>query len=133
LGELQVPICLGLAVVFWLAGFDIIYSLQDREFDHRIGLYSIPVRFGVSLALQLSSFFHLCTVLFLALVGMAAQAGFFYWLGFSAVSAVLLWEHRIVTPGDLSRINRAFFDYNAYVSIGYFLFTLADVLISSHT
>jgi 4-hydroxybenzoate polyprenyltransferase len=132
-GELQIPLYLGMAVVFWLAGFDIIYSLQDREFDGRIGLHSIPVRFGVESALRLSSLFHICTIAFLALVGVSAQMGIVYWTGFLAVAGVLLWEHRIVRPTDLSRINRAFFDFNAYVSIGYFLFTLADVLISTNT
>jgi 4-hydroxybenzoate polyprenyltransferase len=130
--ELQVPVYLGLAVVFWLAGFDIIYSLQDREFDRKVGLHSIPVRFGVSGALRLSSAFHCGTVLFLALVGSAANLGSLYWFGFAAVTAVLVWEHRIVKPGDLSRINKAFFDLNAYVSIGYFFFTLADILLLSN-
>jgi 4-hydroxybenzoate polyprenyltransferase len=131
--ELVVPLCLGLAVVFWLAGFDIIYSLQDREFDRAQGLHSIPVRFGVAGALRLSTFFHICTIVFLAFIGLSARLGFIYWLGFVAVSAILLWEHRIVRADDLSRINRAFFDFNAYVSIGYFLATLADVLIVSGT
>ena len=128
--ELVIPLYLGLAVVFWLAGFDIIYSLQDREFDRSHGLHSIPVRFGVTWALRLSSFFHICTIAFLILVGVAAQLGIIYWIGCLAVSLILMWEHRIVRPNDLSRINRAFFDFNAYVSIGYFLITLADVLIS---
>ncbi|MGH7928167.1 MAG: UbiA-like polyprenyltransferase [Candidatus Binatia bacterium] len=127
LDELATPLLLGLAVVFWLAGFDIIYSLQDREFDRKQGLYSIPVRFGVAGALRLSSFFHFCTVLALALVGGTAQVEIIYWLGLAAVSAILFWEHRIVTPNDLSRINKAFFDFNAYVSIGYFVATLADI------
>jgi 4-hydroxybenzoate polyprenyltransferase len=130
-GELTVPVYLGLAVVFWLAGFDIIYSLQDREFDRAHGLHSIPVRFGVAGALRLSSFFHLCTVAFLALVGLDAAMGLLYWIGFAAVALVLLWEHCIVTPADLSRINRAFFDLNAYVSLGYFLFTVADIAVRS--
>jgi 4-hydroxybenzoate polyprenyltransferase len=130
LRELVIPLCLGLAVVFWLAGFDIIYSLQDREFDSAQGLHSIPVRFGVTGALRLSSLFHVCTIVFLILVGVAAKLGIIYWIGCLAVSLILLWEHRIVRPNDLSRVNRAFFDFNAYVSIGYFLITLADVLIS---
>jgi 4-hydroxybenzoate polyprenyltransferase len=133
LAELFLPFYLGLAVVFWLAGFDIIYSLQDREFDRTQGLYSIPVRFGVAAALQLSTLFHLGTIAFLALVGFTAGVGVIYWLGFLAVALVLLWEHRIVTPSDLSRINRAFFDLNAYVSLGYFFATLADSLIFSKT
>jgi 4-hydroxybenzoate polyprenyltransferase len=130
LQELVIPLCLGLAVVFWLAGFDIIYSLQDRVFDRAHGLQSIPVRFGVTWALRLSSFFHICTIVFLILVGVAAQLGVIYWIGCLAVSLILMWEHRLVRPNDLSRINRAFFDFNAYVSIGYFLITLADVLVS---
>ncbi len=129
IAELQVPCYLGLAVVLWLAGFDVIYSLQDREFDRKIGLHSIPVRFGVAGALRLSGFFHIGTVLFLALVGIAAQAGIIYWLGFAAVAGVLFWEHRIVSAKDLTRINKAFFDLNAYVSIGYFLATLADAIL----
>jgi len=129
LAELFVPFYLSLAVVFWLTGFDIIYSLQDREFDRTHGLYSIPVRFGVAAALRLSTLFHLCTIAFLALVGLSAAMGLIYWLGFLAVALVLFWEHRIVTPDDLSRINRAFFDLNAYVSICYFLATLGDILL----
>jgi 4-hydroxybenzoate polyprenyltransferase len=125
--ELATPLFLGLAVLFWLAGFDVIYSLQDRQFDLAQGLYSIPVHFGITAALRLSSLFHFCTAIFLALVGLTAQLGIIYWLGFAAVSAILFWEHRIVTPTDLSRVNRAFFDFNAYVSIGYFLITAGDI------
>ena len=127
LEELTIPFFLGLAVIFWLAGFDIIYSLQDREFDRRQGLYSIPVRFGIAGALRLSSIFHFFTTVALALVGATAQSGVIYWIGLAGVAAILFWEHRIVTPNDLSRINKAFFDFNAYVSIGYFLATLGDV------
>jgi 4-hydroxybenzoate polyprenyltransferase len=127
LSELATPVFLGLAVLFWLAGFDIIYSLQDHEFDRQYGLHSIPVRFGIIRALQLSSFFHLCTLIFLALVGVTAGMGLIYWLGWLAVSVILFWEHRIVRPHDLSRINRAFFDFNAYVSIGYLLAIVGDL------
>jgi 4-hydroxybenzoate polyprenyltransferase len=131
IAELATPLLLGLAVLFWLAGFDVIYSLQDREFDSQQGLYSIPVRFGVGAALRLSSFFHVLTIVFLALVGVTAGSGVIYWVGFAAVAAVLFWEHRLVTPRDLSRINRAFFDYNAYVSVAYLLTTLVDTLLVS--
>jgi 4-hydroxybenzoate polyprenyltransferase len=87
------------------------------------------VRFGVAGALRLSSFFHSVTVACLALVGLTAEMSYVYWIGFVMVAAVLAWEHRIVSPNDLSRINRAFFDLNAYVSLGYFLATLVDVVI----
>jgi 4-hydroxybenzoate polyprenyltransferase len=129
-GELATPLFLGLAVLFWLAGFDVIYSLQDRAFDLAQGLHSIPVRFGVAAALRLSGLFHFCTAVFLALVGLAAHLGIIYWLGFVAVSAILCWEHRIVTPTDLSRVNRAFFDFNAYVSLGYFFITVGDLVLT---
>jgi 4-hydroxybenzoate polyprenyltransferase len=129
--ELYVPFYLGLAVVFWLAGFDIIYSLQDREFDRSQGLYSVPVRFGVARALQISTLCHLCTVVFLAMVGLSAHMNLLYWTGLGAVIAVLIWEHRIVSPTDLSRINRAFFDLNAYVSVAFFLSTVADIIFGS--
>jgi len=131
LAELRVPVYLGLAVVFWLAGFDIIYSLQDREFDRSLGLHSIPVKFGVAGALRLSSLSHGLTILFLGLIGLSARMGLVYWIGFILVASVLFWEHRIVKPSDLSRINRAFFDLNAYVSVGYFLATLFDIMIRS--
>ena len=82
--------------------------------------------FGVKGALKLSSAFHGLTVLFLLLVGLTGRLGAIYWLGTAAVALVLLWEHRLVKPDDLSRINKAFFDLNAYVSVGYFLTTVAD-------
>jgi 4-hydroxybenzoate polyprenyltransferase len=129
LRELATPFFLGLAVLFWLAGFDIIYSLQDHEFDRKQGLYSVPVRFGVAAALRFSTLCHIFTVVFLAAVGLSAQMGVIYWLGFVIVSIILFWEHRLVTPTDLSRINRAFFDFNAYVSVGYFLTTVGDVVL----
>ena len=128
LGDIAPPVFLGAAVLFWLAGFDTIYALQDFDFDRAARLHSIPVRFGVSGALYLSSAFHCLTVVFLLLVGLTARLGPIYWLGTVAVALVLLWEHRLVKPDDLSRVNKAFFDLNAYVSVGYLLTTVADRL-----
>ena len=130
LGEFAVPLYLGLAVIFWLAGFDIIYALQDREFDGAQGLFSVPVRFGVARSLQISTFCHLCTIGFLAMVGLSAHMGTIYWIGWMAVLGVLVWEHLMVSPNDLSRINRAFFDLNAYVSIAFFCATVADLIVA---
>ena len=129
-GGLATPLLLGAAVLFWLAGFDTLYALQDFEFDRSAGLHSIPVRFGVRGALALSSACHCLTVLFMLLVGLTARLGAIYWLGTAAVALVLLWEHRLVKPDDLSRVNKAFFDLNAYVSVGYLLTTVADRLWS---
>lgn len=128
LGSVRIPLFLGLAVLFWLAGFDVLYSLQDYDFDRVQGLHSMPARFGIVQSLRLSTLFHSLTVLFLFLVGISAGLGTIYWVGLVLVSATLLWEHRLVGPNDLSRINRAFFDFNAYVSIGYFLTTLGDLI-----
>lgn len=128
--DLDVPVYLALAVLFWLAGFDIIYAIQDYEFDLAQGLYSIPARFGIAKSLALSSLSHIATVIFLALVGISAGAGAVYWIGIAAVTVILVWEHRLVAPHDLTRINKAFFDVNAYVSLGYFLATFIDVLIA---
>jgi 4-hydroxybenzoate polyprenyltransferase len=128
LTDLVTPFLLGMAVLFWLAGFDVIYSLQDYDFDRSYGLYSIPVRFGVARGLRLSSLFHLLTVIFLTLVGLNTGLGIIYWIGLVAVSLILFWEHRLVKPDDFSRVNRAFFDFNAYVSVAYFLTTLGDLL-----
>jgi 4-hydroxybenzoate polyprenyltransferase len=131
LANLLTPFSLGLAVLFWLAGFDVIYALQDHDFDRSHGLYSIPVRFGVARGLQLSSLFHILTVFFLALVGISAGLGPIYWSGLAAVAVILIWEHRIVKLDDLSRINCAFFNFNAYVSIGYFFTTLGDLILTT--
>jgi 4-hydroxybenzoate polyprenyltransferase len=128
--ELAIPSWLGLAVLFWLAGFDVIYSLQDYDFDRTHALYSIPVRFGVGVGLKLSSLFHFLTVIFLSLVGVSARLGAIYWAGVAAISLILFWEHRLVRPNDFSRVNKAFFDLNAYVSLGYFVTTLADLLLT---
>jgi len=130
LGDIAPPVFLGAAVLFWLAGFDTIYALQDFDFDRSARLHSIPVRFGVRGALHLSSAFHCLTVVFLLLVGLTARLGPIYWLGTVAVALVLLWEHRLVKPDDLSRVNKAFFDLNAYVSVGYLFTTVADRLLA---
>jgi 4-hydroxybenzoate polyprenyltransferase len=127
--SLSIPAFLGLAVLFWLSGFDVLYALQDHDFDRSYGLHSIPARFGVVTSLRLSTLFHVATVLFLTLVGASAKLGMIYWIGLTVVAAILLAEHGLVRSNDLSRINRAFFDFNAYVSIGYFLTTLGDVFL----
>lgn len=119
---------LSLAVVFWLAGFDILYALQDVEFDKRYGLHSIPERFGVKLSLIISRIFHLITWALLVLTGIIFQLNFLFWIGILIISILLIYEHRLVKPDDLSRLDMAFFNMNGYISLTVFIFTLLSIL-----
>lgn len=122
------PVLLALGVLFWVAGFDIIYACLDYDFDIRAGIHSIPVRFGISAALRIARGFHIVApVLFLA-TGVALGLGIFYFLGVAVAVALLAYEHAIVNPGDLSRVNVAFFHANALLSVLIFCFTLVDIL-----
>lgn len=108
------------AVATWVAGFDILYSLQDESFDRGQGLHSVPVALGERGAMVVSALLHVVTVGLLAAVPSFATLGWGYWLGFAAITGVLTYEHWIVRPGDLSRIDKAFFDLNGYVSLIFF-------------
>jgi 4-hydroxybenzoate polyprenyltransferase len=119
---------LTLAVTFWTAGFDIIYSCQDFEFDQTAGLYSIPARVGLAASLWIARLLHIAMVAALVWLIFAFSLGFAAWLGVVVVVAVLLWEHSLVRPNDFSRVNAAFFTANGYVSILFFLFWSADIL-----
>ena len=119
---------LGLAVTTWVAGFDIIYSCQDYDFDMAHGVHSIPQRFGMHRALQASRVLHACTMAFLLSLFFLLQLAPVYLVGLAAVGALLAYEQSLVKPDDLSKVNRAFFDLNGFVSILYFLFTLKAVL-----
>lgn len=114
------------AVVTWLFGFDVLYSLQDATFDRENGLNSVPARFGVGRSLVMSAAAHVLTALFLALTGVWLHRGAPYFAGVAIVTALLVWEHAIVGKGDLRRIDKAFFDVNAYVSIGFFALVVLD-------
>lgn len=120
---------LSAAVVFWLAGFDILYALQDIDFDRRHGLYSVPQRFGVRRALMASRLFHLVTFLFLIATGLIFHLGAPYWLGMVIVAALFLYEHSLVRHDDLSRLDVAFFNMNGYISITVFVSVLLAVLL----
>ncbi|HEV8701059.1 MAG TPA: UbiA-like polyprenyltransferase [Candidatus Polarisedimenticolia bacterium] len=109
------PLLLAAAVTFWVAGFDVIYACQDAEFDRLHRLHSIPCRFGVAGALRLSSAFHLLTVLFLLLAPSGLSLGWPYFAAVAGTAALLAWEHRLVRPDDLSRVNQAFFTVNGFV------------------
>ena len=121
------PVPLSLAVLFWVAGFDIIYSLQDRDFDKSYGLHSIPVKFGQAGALRLSAYCHAATAVFLGLFGWAGHLGFVYAAGV-VVCAILLWlEHRLLADSNLDKINTAFFTINGWVGILLLVFTFLDI------
>lgn len=116
-GYSPVPLLLSVAVGTWVAGFDLIYACQDADFDRGAGLYSIPSRFGVPFALGLSGALHVGTLGALAALPSQIALGPAYWVGLALIGAVLAYEHAIVKPSDLSRVNKAFFDLNGYVSL----------------
>lgn len=132
-GDVRWPVvALGLAVLFWVAGFDIFYALQDEDFDRRYGLFSLPVLLGSRRALDLARRFHAAMLALLVLAGWGGGLGLWYLLGVVTVAGLLAWEHRLVRPHDLSRLNLAFFHLNGLVSVLLLLFTLVDVLNMRH-
>ncbi|HCL28850.1 MAG TPA: 4-hydroxybenzoate octaprenyltransferase [Candidatus Latescibacteria bacterium] len=122
------PILLGLSVMSWVAGFDILYSCQDHDFDRKAGLYSIPVRFGLVGALRLARVMHLLAVLFMVALGFSAGLQAVYFIGVAAITSLLVYEHRLVSPQDLTKVNTAFMTMNSLVSVAFFIFILADIL-----
>lgn len=124
-----VPVLFGLGVLFWVAGFDIIYACQDVAFDRQTGLHSLPARLGLERALALAAFCHADTAIFFLLAGWAAGLSWLYLAVWAAIAGLLAWEHRLVRPDDLSRVNLAFFTLNGVVSILLFLGALADALV----
>ena len=120
---------LGGAVVLWVAGFDVLYACQDVDFDRREGLFSIPARFGVTPALWIARALHTATLGALAAVGVVAGLHPVYWTGITVIAAVLVWEHRLVRPGDLSRLDVAFFKMNGIISVIYLVTILVALLL----
>jgi 4-hydroxybenzoate polyprenyltransferase len=119
---------LGGAVLLWVAGFDLFYSLYDLEHDRRDGLHSWAVRFGERGAFLGARLFHAGTVVLLAIAGLGLQTSGLYWLGVAAVAVLLGYEHSIVRPGDLDRLDAAFFTVNGVISLVFFGFVALDVL-----
>lgn len=120
------PWLLVLAVGSWVAGFDVLYALQDEHFDRQAGLFSIPARLGTVGALWVSGLLHVITVACLVGAGLALGRGAAYYVGCAIVAAILAYEHAIVRPSDLSKLDKAFFDLNGYVSVAFFACVLAD-------
>lgn len=117
--DLLPALVLGAAVWTWVAGFDVIYACQDYDFDRAAGLHSIPVRLGIAGALRLAAACHLATIGLLAALPLVYPAfGWMYWAGIAAVAVLLVYEHALVRPNDLARVNTAFFHVNAVISLG---------------
>ena len=127
--DIELPLLLMLAVATWVAGFDILYSLQDVQFDRRHGLHSIPARFGTRGSLLISALLHVATVGSLLALHALAELGPAHLAGIGLVGAILVYEHWIVRPSDLSRIDKAFFDLNGYVSLAYLACTILDLWV----
>ncbi len=121
---------LGAAVAAWVAGFDLFYSLFDLEVDREQGLHSVAVRFGVRGIFSGARALHAATVGFLVAAGLGLPVGALYWLGVAAVAGLLAYEHALVRPADLRRLNTAFFTMNGVISLVFFGFVLADALVS---
>jgi 4-hydroxybenzoate polyprenyltransferase len=119
---------LGAAVALWVAGFDLFYSLLDLEVDREQALSSIAVRFGERGAFRGARLLHAATVALLVGAGFGLGVGILYWLGVGAVAVLLAYEHSLVRPGDLRRLDTAFFTMNGVISIAFFAFVLADTL-----
>jgi 4-hydroxybenzoate polyprenyltransferase len=123
-------LALMLAVLTWVGGFDVLYSLQDERFDRLHGLHSIPARFGTLPAVTISAGLHLVTAAALALPGIWLSRGPTYFVGVTLVAALLVYEHALVGRGNLEKIDRAFFDINGYVSCAFFALTALDAWLA---
>jgi 4-hydroxybenzoate polyprenyltransferase len=129
--DLWPSILLGAAVLSWVAGFDIIYACQDFEYDCQAGLYSIPTQLGITRSLRLAAICHAVTVVLLAALPLVYPwLGAIYWTAVAAVAALLVYEHILVRPDDLTRVNKAFFQVNAFISIGLFAIGTLDLLLA---
>jgi len=126
-----VSVILGLGVLFWVAGFDMLYSSQDVDFDREHALFSAPATLGVPVALALSTFSHVCTVIFFGMAGWVQGAGWMYFSAWGIVSLILLFEHTLITEKDMGRVNMAFFTLNGLVAVVFLLGVLADLFIET--
>ncbi|MEA3464819.1 MAG: UbiA-like polyprenyltransferase [Thermodesulfobacteriota bacterium] len=129
-GDVTVSIILvGLAVSLWVAGFDILYALQDLDFDRQQGLHSIPVTLGEEGSFLVVRMFHVGMIVLLLLAMPGSGLGWIYLLGVATVAAMLVYEHTLVKPGDISKMDAAFFTLNGYISVTLFFFVLLDVVV----
>lgn len=129
-GTIELPaIVLGLIVLFWVSAFDMLYALQDLDYDRSVGLHSVPVTLGVTGTLWLSRLFHLITVCLLVWLIILMGLGIWFWFGTAAMTAMLLYEHWLLRGGDLSKLDAAFFTMNGYISLTFLAATAADIFL----
>lgn len=121
------PVFLSIAVMLWVAGFDTLYALMDEDFDRERGLHSLAVRLGRRGALRAAFASHALSIVFLFLFGWSAGLGAVYYAGCAAYAVLILYEHSLVSPDDITRVNMAFFNVNGVISIGLFVFTWIDI------
>ncbi|MFT3677300.1 MAG: UbiA-like polyprenyltransferase [Chitinophagaceae bacterium] len=124
------PVLFSLAVIFWVSGFDIIYALQDEEFDRSQALYSIPAWLGKARALRFSEMLHVLSASCVILAGWYGSFSWLYWAGVAVFAGMLVYQHSIVKPGDLRRVNLAFMTANGIASVVFALFVISDIFIS---
>jgi 4-hydroxybenzoate polyprenyltransferase len=130
--SLMPAVVLGAAVLTWVAGFDMIYACQDYDADIKAKLHSVPARYGIPAALRIAAGCHLLTIILLACLPLVYPFfGWIYWAGVAAVAVLLIYEHLLVRPDDLSRVNAAFFNINAVISLGLFAVGSLDLLVGS--
>jgi 4-hydroxybenzoate polyprenyltransferase len=127
---LAAPVVLGLAVLFWVAGFDILYACQDIDFDRQARLASVPARLGVAASLKLALVCHAIMLAFLLALYWAGapHLGAIYLVGLAGIAALIAYEHWLVRPDDLSRVNQAFFNVNGVISVGLLLIVLLQLM-----
>jgi len=124
------PVLFSLSVIFWVSGFDIIYALQDEEFDKSQRLYSIPAWLGKKKALKVSELLHVCSASCIITAGLLAHFGWLYWVGVLVFCGMLIYQHSIVKPNDLKRVNLAFMTANGIASVVFACFVIADLFIN---
>ncbi|MCC6287354.1 MAG: UbiA family prenyltransferase [Chitinophagaceae bacterium] len=123
------PVLFSLAVLFWVSGFDIIYALQDEEFDKSNNLHSIPAALGKIKALKVSEWLHVLSALLVIIAGLYGSFGLFYWIGVAVFAGMLVYQHSIVKPHDLKRVNIAFMTANGIASLVFAVFVIGDMFL----
>lgn len=123
------PLFFSFAVIFWVSGFDIIYALQDEDFDRSLNLYSLPVALGKKWSLKVSILLHGIAVIFLIAAGFELPFGWLYWIGVLNFSLMIAYQHSLVKPHDLSKVNIAFFTTNGIASLIFAVFTITDLVV----